>query len=347
MRYASSGQGANYYRRARVTRVAVVGTGYWGRNLVRNFHELGALAGLYDSDESTVTALTEIYGATKTWSSSDAVFEDPKIDAVAIATPAATHGALAKRALNAGKSVFVEKPLCLDLGEAAELRTLVADSDQVLMVGHLMLYHPAFQALQLAVEAGRIGDLRYIYSNRASLGKIRREENALWSFAPHDISMILALAGRMPDRIVCNGGTYLREGVADTTLSHFSFAGNLQAHIFVSWLHPYKDHRMVVVGSEGMIVFDDVRLGEEKLQLYFHEIGWEGDIPSVIKADGRPISYADEEPLRNECRHFLDCVSSGEQPRSDAEEGNRVLFVLDACQNSLSEGCTIEVSYDE
>jgi UDP-2-acetamido-3-amino-2,3-dideoxy-glucuronate N-acetyltransferase len=330
-----------------VIRVAVVGTGYWGRNLVRNFHELGALAGLCDADESTVAALTEIYSTTKTWSSSDAVFEDPQIDAVAIATPAATHGALAKRALNAGKSVFVEKPLCLDLGEAAELRTLSAGSNLVLMVGHLMLYHPAFQALRLAVEGGRIGDLRYIYSNRASLGKIRREENALWSFAPHDISMILALVGRMPDRIVCNGGTYLREGVADTTLSHFSFAGNLQAHIFVSWLHPYKDHRMVVVGSEGMIVFDDVRSGEEKLQLYSHEIGWEGDIPSVVKADGRPIAYTNEEPLRNECRHFLDCVSSGAQPRSDAEEGNRVLFVLDACQKSLSEGRAIEMSYDE
>jgi UDP-2-acetamido-3-amino-2,3-dideoxy-glucuronate N-acetyltransferase len=308
---------------------------------------LGVLAGLCDVDESAIAALSKTYGVMKTWTSSDAVFEDPEIDAVAIATPAATHGVLAKKALNAGKNVFVEKPLCLDLVEAAELRALAATSDHVLMVGHLMLYHPAFQALRVAVQDGRIGDLRYIYSNRASLGKIRREENALWSFAPHDISMILALAGRMPDRIVCNGGAYLREGVADTTLSHFSFAGNLQAHIFVSWLHPYKDHRMVIVGSEGMIVFDDVRSGEEKLQLYSHEIGWQGDISSVIKADGRPISYADEEPLRNECRHFLDCVYSGTKPRSDAEEGNRVLFVLDACQTSLTEGRAIEVSYDE
>ena len=330
-----------------MTKVAVVGSGYWGRNLVRNFHELGALAGVCDTDESVVAALAETYTSTTTWASSEDLFADPSVDAVAIATPAAIHGQLAKQALEAGKAVFVEKPLCLDLEEAARLKSLAIDLDQVLMVGHLMLYHPAFQALRSAVLEGRIGDLRYIYSNRASLGKIRREENALWSFAPHDISMILALAGRMPERIVCNGGTYLREGVADTTLSHFSFSGNLQAHIFVSWLHPYKDHRMVVVGSEGMIVFDDVRSGPEKLQLYSHEIGWQGDIPSVIKADGSPIAYGDEEPLRNECRHFLECIASGAQPQSDAEEGNKVLFVLDACQTSLSDGRAIEVSYDE
>ena len=325
----------------------MVGTGYWGRNLVRNFHELGALAGICDTDETSVLALARTYRSATIWPTAEEVFSDPDVDAVAIATPAVTHGKLAKEALNSGKAVFVEKPLCLDLGEAAELKVLATELDQVLMVGHLMLYHPAFQALQSAVKVGRIGELRYIYSNRASLGKIRREENALWSFAPHDISMILALAGRSPERIVCNGDSYLSKGVADTTLSHFSFTGNLQAHIFVSWLHPYKDHRMVVVGSEGMIVFDDVRSGADKLQLYSHEIGWQGDIPSVTKADGAPIEYGDEEPLRNECRHFLDSVSTGAQPNSDAEEGNRVLFVLDACQTSLSEGRAIEVSIDE
>ena len=150
----------------------------------------------------------------------------------------------------------------------------------------------------------------------------------------------------MPEQVICNGGSYLREGVADTTLSHFSFSNGLQAHIFVSWLHPYKDHRMVVVGSEGMIVFDDVRAGAEKLQLYSHEIGWQGDIPSIIKADGSPIPYGDEEPLRNECQHFLDCISEGMTPRSDAEEGGRVLTVLEACQASLSKGRAVEISYD-
>ncbi len=326
--------------------VAVVGTGYWGRNLVRNFNELGVLTGIFDEDENTLSALCETYPSLKTWPSVKATFDDPGVDAVAIATPAVTHGGLAKRALRAGKSVFVEKPLCLDLTEAEEIKALAVEGGQILMVGHLMLYHPGFQALRDAVQQGRIGALRYIYSNRASLGKIRREENALWSFAPHDISMILALAERMPERIVCNGATYLSEGVADTTLSHFSFSGNLQAHIFVSWLHPFKDHRMVVVGSDGMIVFDDVKSGSDKLQIYSHEVEWQGDIPTVKKADGSPIEYSDEEPLRNECRHFLDCISTGTQPFSDVEEGSRVLAVLDACQESLVNGHTVEVSFD-
>ena len=326
--------------------VAVVGTGYWGRNLVRNFNELGGLIGIYDEDESTLGELCKTYPSLKTWPSTEAAFDDPEVDAIAIATPAVTHGDLAKRALKAGKSVFVEKPLCLDLAEADEIKALAIESGQILMVGHLMLYHPAFQALRDAVQQRRIGGLRYIYSNRASLGKIRREENALWSFAPHDISMILALAERMPERIVCNGATYLSEGVADTTLSHFLFAGNLQAHIFVSWLHPFKDHRMVVVGSEGMIVFDDVKSGADKLQIYSHEVEWQGDIPTVRKVDGSPIEYSDEEPLRNECRHFLDCISTGSQPHSDVEEGRRVLFVLDACQESLINSRAVEVSFD-
>jgi len=320
-------------------RIAVVGTGYWGRNLLRNFDALGALAALYDADASARADFAGKYPNAKAPDSLDALLADDSIDAVAISSPAATHGPLTAQALAAGKHVFVEKPLCLDLDEAERLRGQAQASGLQLMVGHMLLYHPAFQALSDLVAAGGIGTLRYIYSNRCSLGKIRMEENALWSFAPHDISMILALTGAMPERVVCSGGTYLSPPVADTTLSHLTFPGGVQAHIFVSWLHPYKDHRMVVVGSSGMVVFNDVQAGPEKLLLYRHEVGWAPDkVPSVVKADAEPVPYGDEEPLRAECRHFVDSLTGGSVPTSDAAEGIRVLTVLDACQRALKTG---------
>lgn len=315
--------------------VAVIGAGYWGKNLVRNFSALGALSAICEPDAVQAQALSKTYPGASI-ASVDAVLADPAIRAVAIATPAATHGALTRAALGAGKHVFVEKPLCLDLDEARDLGALAKGRGLVLMVGHMLLYHPAYIALRDAVRSGQIGTLRYIYSTRLSLGKIRREENALWSFAPHDISMILNLTGGMPDRVVANGEAFLSPGVADTTLSHLSFGPGLQAHVFVSWLHPFKDQRLVVVGSDGMIVFDDVQAGENKLRYYRHVVGWDGDLPTVNKADAEPLPYGTDEPLNGECRHFLSCVEQGLTPVSDAEEGIRVLQVLDACQRSLT-----------
>lgn len=318
-------------------RIAVIGAGYWGKNLVRNFSALGALGAICESDEKQAANMAALYPQVAIVAA-EAVFTDPGINAVAIATPAATHGALTRRALEMGKHVFVEKPLCLDLAEARDLAALARQRGLILMVGHMLLYHPAYVALRDAVATGRIGTLRYIYSTRLSLGKIRREENALWSFAPHDISMILNLIGRLPSRLVANGEAFLSPGVADTTLSHLQFGEGLQAHIFVSWLHPFKDQRLVVVGSEGMIVFDDVQSGTEKLRLYRHLIGWNGDLPAINKAEAEALPYGDDEPLNAECRHFLACISSGIPPVSDAEEGIRVLQVLDACQRSLTSG---------
>ncbi|MBZ0325559.1 MAG: Gfo/Idh/MocA family oxidoreductase, partial [Alphaproteobacteria bacterium] len=240
--------------------------------------------------------------------------------------------------------VLVEKPLCLDLTEADRLRVQAEASGRILMVGHLLLYHPAFDALMSVVRGGQIGRLRYIYSNRLSLGKIRREENALWSFAPHDISMILKLVGRLPERVTATGGQYLHDGIADTTLSHLSFSGGVQAHIFVSWLHPYKDHRMVVIGDSGMAVFDDVQPGEKKLSLYRHEVGWRGEAPLISKADAEPIPYDQAEPLRRECESFVKAVRTGTPPPSDAVEAINVLRVLDLCQRSINGGK--EVRFD-
>ena len=320
---------------------AVIGTGYWGRNLVRNYYQLGNLRAVCDSDETNLAAITEQYPDIVSYRQIDNALADPNIDAVVIATPAASHAEIVRLALDAGKHVFVEKPLCLDVDGANSLADRADQLDRVLMVGHLLLYHPAFAALKAALDAGELGQLRYIYSNRLSLGKIRREENALWSFAPHDISMILSLVGSSPHRVVATGGSYLHSGVADTTLSHLSFAGQLQAHIFVSWLHPYKDQRLVLVGDEAMAVFDDVQKGGEKLLLYPHDVGWDGELPVVSKANAQPIPYDDAEPLRLECQAFINAVVDGARPPSDAQEGIRVLQVLKACQDSLTSGAPV------
>lgn len=318
--------------------IAVLGTGYWGKNLLRNLDGFGCLKGLFDSDSSAAAKFQTLYPHTKAYSNIDSLLSDSSIDAVAISTPAATHGLLTRQALDAGKHVFVEKPLCLDLNEARELGALADERGLTLMVGHLLLYHPAFLAVQESVRRGEIGRLRYIYSNRASLGKIRREENALWSFAPHDISMMLALTGRMPRRVNCHGEAWLSPNVADLTLSHFDFGDGLQGHIFVSWMHPYKDHRLVVVGDAGMLVFNDTLPGDQKVLRFGHSIGWDGDLPVMNKADATPVPYGDEEPLRQEMAHFIECCDTGHRARSDAVEGANVLAVLDMCQRALGMG---------
>lgn len=319
-------------------RLAVIGTGYWGKNLLRNFSELGALAAYCDADDASRVPFAELYPDAAVYSDANQVFNNADIDAVVIATPAATHGALARKALEAGKHVFVEKPLCLDPNEAEELGRLADQVQRTLMVGHLLLYHPAFQALRAAISDNRIGALRYIYSNRASFGKIRTEESALWSFAPHDVSMILALVGQMPNEALGVAANYVTDGVSDVTVSHLFFDDGIQAHIFVSWLHPFKDHRLVVVGDQGMIVFNDSEAGADKLILYPHTATWDGNLPIANKAQGEPIPYGSSEPLRGECQHFLDCVSSGKRPDSDWKEGTRVLKVLSACDASILSG---------
>lgn len=319
-------------------RIAIVGLGYWGPNLIRNFEAIGQLAAFCDKDPEAIAKARKSAPNATTYDDYNQVLLDPTIDAVAIATPAIMHGDMVRQALNADKHVFVEKPICLTLDEGCKLRSLALERKRILMVGHLLHYHPAFQALTDHIEAGNIGTLRYIYSNRLSLGKVRTEENALWSFAPHDIAMILALAGRMPERVSCQGGAWLSPDVADTTISHFTFSNQLQGHIFVSWLHPYKEHRLVIVGSEGMIVFNDSAQGEEKLWIYPHAVRYQNDLPVIDKAIGQRLPFEPTEPLFNECNHFIHCIRSGTTPKSNADEGLRVLSVLDACQRSLTGG---------
>jgi predicted dehydrogenase/serine acetyltransferase len=271
----------------------------------------------------------------------------PPVDAVAIATPAETHYHLAKNSLLAGKHVFVEKPLALTQEEAEDLVQLGEQSRLTLMVAHILQYHPAVIKLKELIDAGELGKIQYLYSNRLNIGKIRAEENILWSFAPHDVSVILMLLKEMPESVHATGGSYLQHQIPDTTLTTLDFASGVKAHIFVSWLHPFKEQKLVVVADKKMAVFDDV--SEEKLVLYPHKIEWLQRIPVAAKAEAEAVTLNMEEPLKAECRHFLECVTDNQTPKTDGREGLRVLQILQASERSLhnhGKGVELNQSYE-
>lgn len=321
---------------SKVISVAVVGAGYWGKNLVRNFHQLDSLKLICDKNESLLADFRSQYSEVETCLAISEVMKRKDIEGVIISTPAETHFNLTREALLAGKNVLVEKPLVLHEKEALELIELAAEKKRVLMVGHLLQYHPVFVRLKEMASAGELGRINYIYSHRLNLGKIRREENILWSFAPHDISMILALAGEEPESVLATGGNFLHQKIADVTTTHLEFPSGLQAHIFVSWLHPFKDQKLVVVGDRKMAVFDDTQPWPDKLLLYPHYINWKNHLPVPCKAEPERVKISEAEPLQHECRHFLDCISNGSEPITDGQEGLKVLRVLNASQTSLN-----------
>ena len=319
--------------------VAVVGMGYWGKNLVRNFHEVGALAAICDADPSVESVCRSQYP--DAWFTTDyrALLAEPRISAVALATPAVMHFEMAEAALSAGKDVFVEKPLAVELDQGRKLVALAESRQRILMVGHVLQYHPAVVTMRTLLRDGVLGKIQYVYSNRLNIGKIRSEENILWSFAPHDISVILSLLGETPTKVFCRGGAHLSRQVFDVTMSYLDFPSGVQAHIFVSWLHPVKEQRLVVVGSEKMAVFDDT--SDKKLLLYPHKVEWKNRIPTAVKASAEVVPIAGDEPLKAECLHFVECMRTRTRPTTDGTEGLRVLEVLDACQRSLIKGGTI------
>lgn len=319
--------------------IAVIGSGYWGKNLVRNYHRIGALKMICDKNEAVLQDFKAQYPGVETCMAFSDVLKRGDIEGVAIATPAETHYVLAREALLAGKHVYVEKPLVLAEEEGEDLIKLASGNGKTLMVGHLLQYHPVFVRLKEMTASGELGRINYIYSNRLNLGKIRREENILWSFAPHDISMILALAGEEPEYVSATGGNYLHSKIADVTTTHLAFASGLQAHIFVSWLHPFKEQKLIVVGDRKMAVFDDTLPWADKLLLYPHRINWQNGMPVPEKAEPERVEIPQAEPLRVECEHFLKSFSNGHRPITDGREGVRVLKVLNAAQHSLDNGC--------
>ena len=314
-----------------------MGAGYWGKNLARNFQALGALHTICDVSSATLGSFTADYAGVAFESQWDEALPVAEIRKVAIAAPAALHYQLAKSVLEAGKDVYVEKPLCLDAVQAEELVRLAEAKGLTLMVGHLLQYHPCIERLRSMVKEGALGKLCYVSSNRLNLGKIRREENALWSFAPHDVSVILALANdQLPEQVRCTGGAFLHRDVADTTMTTLQFASGMRGHIYVSWLNPFKEQKLTVVGTEGMVVFDDTKDWPDKLLIYRGYLTWkDGQVPTPSKALGERLTVLEAEPLLQECRHFLERCHDRRRPLTDGREGLRVLQVLQAAQASL------------
>lgn len=314
--------------------IAVLGCGYWGQNLVRNFYQIGALRLVCDPAEPGRVRAGQIAPGIEICDRFDAVFGNPEIDAVVLATPAETHHPLGLAALRAGKDVLVEKPLALDFRQGVELENAARENRRILMVGHLLEYHPAILAIRDLLTQKALGRVNYIYSNRLNFGKIRTEENALWSFAPHDIAVILRLMGSTPVEVTCVGGSYVTPNLADVTVSCLHFSGGARAHIFVSWLNPFKEQKLVVVGDRKMAVFNDV-VKTDKLVLYNQWVEVPNRQPVLQKGEAQTVEIAPDEPLRRECEHFLECVRERKNPLSDAASGIEVLRVLQACQMSL------------
>ena len=316
-------------------RVAVVGVGIWGKNHARNHAELGSLAAIVDKDEEAAGRIAGQHGVPAR--SFEDVLADPAIEGIVFALPPSQNLPLGRRAIEAGKHLFVEKPLCMDSRQGQELIALAKAADRRLMIGHILHYHPAFVALADFVAAGKLGRILSCVSHRMDLGRIRREEDALWALGTHDVSMILRLMGAAPTAVAATGGWHTHPTIADTTHVTMDFAGGATAEIRVSWLHPFKEQRLVVIGEDAMAVFDDLQPWDSKLVLYRHAFGDRDGIPFAQKADAEPVAVDEGEPLKNECRHFLASIRSGETPLTDGDEGLRVLRVLEQASLSLAD----------
>jgi predicted dehydrogenase len=330
---------------ARVS-IGVVGLGYWGPNLARNFDALpdAELRWCCDADEAIRARYAAQYPATRFTASLEDLLADPELDAIVLATPVPTHAALAVQVLEAGKHCFVEKPLAQSVADAERAVEAARRAERVLMVGHLLEYHPAVAKLKAIADEGELGAIHYIYSNRLNLGKLRADENALWSLGAHDISVILHLAGEEPHEVSARGESYMRDGIEDVVFAFLRFPSGLAAHLHLSWLDPHKERRFTVVGSKRMATFDDMDL-ERKVTVYDKGFDEPTDgYGEYITRSGDIWSprIANAEPLRLETSHFVECIREGRAPVSDGRSGLRVVRVLEALQHEL-EGSRREV----
>jgi predicted dehydrogenase len=320
-------------------RVGVVGLGYWGPNLARNFAAIDGceLAWLCEASEQVRAKLAAGFPGVRATGAIEDLLGDRALDAVVLATPVPTHAELATRVLEAGKHCFVEKPLATAMADAQRAVDAAAASGRILMVGHLLEYHPAVTRLKQLLDEGELGSLYYVYGNRVNLGKLRAEENALWSLGAHDVSVVLHLVGEEPVECLAHGESYVRGGVQDVVFCYLRFPSGQVAHLHLSWLDPHKERRITVVGSKRMATFDDMRT-EGKLTVY--DKGFDEDASSwgeYITRAGESFAprLANAEPLRLECEHFIECIREGKTPRSDGHSGLRVVRVLEALQRSL------------
>jgi UDP-2-acetamido-3-amino-2,3-dideoxy-glucuronate N-acetyltransferase len=317
--------------------IGLAGLGYWGKNILRNLHDFGVLHTACDTSSTSLAEYKQKFPHAQYVDSFDEILKNPEIKAVAISTPAVTHYEMVKKALRAGKDVYVEKPLALTVKEGSELVDIAEKEARILMVGHILQYHPAIIELKELISSGELGKIQYLYSNRLNIGKLRTEENILWSFAPHDISVILMLLEEEPVNVKTFAGDYLSKGIYDTTLTTLDFKNGVKGHIFVSWLHPFKEQKLIVVGSKAMAVFDD--LSKEKLFIFRHQIEWEnGKIPVAHKADYQVVPVQSKEPLQEELRHFIECILERRTPKTDGSEGLKVLRILESAEKGLTDG---------
>lgn len=315
--------------------IGLIGAGSWGKNHLRSLENLGVLHSVLENSKKITEQRQKEFPGIIFVDREDDFISNEDIKGIVIAAPAEHHYNLTKKCLEAGKDVLVEKPLALKVSEGEELVGIAEKNGRILMIGHILQYHSAVIKLKEMIDDGELGRIRYIYSNRLNIGKLRTEENVLWSFAPHDISLIIMfMDGEEPLRIEAHGGSYLSREIFDTTLTMIEFKNGVKGHVFVSWLHPFKEQKLVVVGSEKMVVFDDI--SKEKLFIYPHKIKWEkGKLPVAEKADYTTLDLELKQPLEEELKHFIQCIQTRQTPKTDGREGLTVLKVLEAAQNKL------------
>ncbi|MBI4723155.1 MAG: Gfo/Idh/MocA family oxidoreductase, partial [Candidatus Stahlbacteria bacterium] len=317
------------------------GCGYWGPNLIRNFHSLGVLHTICDKDSKRLSQVSRIYP--EICATPDVCQAIDSSDAVVITTSAESHYELAKQSLLAGKDVFVEKPLTLRVSEGEELLELSIKNSRILMVGHLLLYHPAIRKIREYIRNGTLGDIYYTYSQRLNLGKIKQDENALWSFGPHDISVVLYLIGKIPNKVIAVGASYLQAEIPDVVFLTLHFDNDIVSNIHLSWLDPHKVRKITIVGSKQMVVFDDMA-STEQVRLYDKGVDYKPDFKSYAEAltlrSGDIVipNIGTQEPLKLECKHFVECVQNRTTPISDGANGLAVVRILESAQLSLTQG---------
>lgn len=317
-----------------IPKIAVVGCGNWGKNLIRVFHELEVLYAVCDIEPTKATYFSERYAVPRL--TLEQILNADEIDGIVIATPSVTHYELGLSCLKANKHVYIEKPLALEVNMAITLKQTAELQQRILMVGHLLQYHHAFQTIKKLKEEGILGDLQYISSHRSNFGKFRAEENVLWDYAPHDVSMILAMVGELPEKVLATSANHLMHTSADSTHIHLNFHSNIKAHIFVSWLYPFKEQKLTIIGSKAMVIFNDCLPWESKLQLHSYPDEWVDGLPRPFTSEFKNIHLEQSEPLLNECRHFLDCILQHAEPQTGATEGIKVMSVLEAAALSMA-----------
>jgi len=307
-------------------RICVVGAGYWGKNHINSLNQLGALSGIVESDKNLLNSITINYPNVHGYFDLDEALKED-FDGFTIATPAETHYEIAKKIINAGKHVLIEKPMALSIADAQELVNLAIQNNINLMVGHVLLFHPAIVKLKEMITNGKIGKLQYIYSNRLNLGKIRTEENVFWSLAPHDIAIFQYLTNSFPKNIHASGSTFLQKGIPDSTLTHLEYENGVEGHIFVSWLHPFKEHRLVVIGSESMVSFED-SLEDKPLKLYSKKIDLASGVPEKIDGPVEWIPYEKKMPLIAELEYFINHLDEKKPKIANMYHGLDVIKIL-------------------